>query len=343
MRSGMFSTDRRGSSRWADFTLSPAGILTFLIIIALLFFSCCGGGGDERGTKMIIFHAGSLSVPFDRIARLYEKENPEVDVLLEAAGSRTCARKISELGRECDVMASADYAVIDALLIPEHAAWNIKFAANEMVIAYTGKSSRAGEMTSGNWFEILLDPDVAYGRSDPDSDPCGYRAVLTMELAESHYGAQDLAEKLSGKDKRYIRPKETDLLGLLEAGSIDYIFIYRSVAQQHGLDYLLLPDQINLKSPEFESLYSSVSVRISGEKPGEYIERKGAPMLYGVTVPKNASNPTEALSFVHFLLSAETGLKIMEENGQPPVVPMLSESYASIPEELKRFALPPEE
>ncbi len=334
-------TDTIKFLRRAYSAIPPARVLTFLMIIALfLFSSCCGG--DERGGKMVIFHAGSLSVPFSRIAELFERENPGVDILLEAAGSRTCARKISELGRQCDVMASADYAVIDALLIPEHAGWNIKFAANEMVIAYTADSKRAEEIDPDNWYGILLDPDVAYGRSDPDSDPCGYRAVLTMKLAEVHYGVEDLAENMAGKDNRYIRPKETDLLGLLEAGSIDYIFIYRSVAQQHGLECLLLPDQVNLKNPEFASLYSSVSVRISGEKPGEYIERRGAPMVYGVTIPENAPNPTKALNFVHFLLSAEKGLKIMEENGQPPVVPMSAESYESIPEDLKKFALPAE-
>ena len=59
---------------------------------------------------------------------------PKVKVLREATGSRTAARKISELHRPADIMASADYTVIDALLIPEHAQWNIKLATNEMVI-----------------------------------------------------------------------------------------------------------------------------------------------------------------------------------------------------------------
>ena len=30
---------------------------------------------------------------------------------------------------------------------------------------------------------------------------------------------------------------------LLETHTIDYIFLYRSVAQQHDLKYLLLPDE----------------------------------------------------------------------------------------------------
>ena len=57
--------------------------------------------------------------------------------------------------------------------------------------------------------------------------------------------AEELRQKHGGK---YIRPKETDLLALLEAGEIDYLFIYRSVAGQHGLKMILLDDEINLKS-----------------------------------------------------------------------------------------------
>ena len=35
--------------------------------------------------------------------------------------------------------------------------------------------------------DILLSDDVIYSRSDPDADPCGYRSVLTMMLAEKYY------------------------------------------------------------------------------------------------------------------------------------------------------------
>ncbi|MBU8920681.1 MAG: substrate-binding domain-containing protein, partial [Bacteroidales bacterium] len=97
---------------------SMTGSLSILMILFLTIISSCG---DGEKTDLVIFHAGSLSVPLRRIANLYMEKNPGVNVLLEAAGSRACARKISELGRECGVMASADYTVIDQLLIPDHA------------------------------------------------------------------------------------------------------------------------------------------------------------------------------------------------------------------------------
>lgn len=296
---------------------------------------------DPVSGDLMIFHAGSLAMPLKEVAGAFQQEHPSVRILTEAAGSRDCARKLTDLGRTCDVLASADYAVIDSMLVPAHADWGIKFAGNEMIISYTDKSDAAGEITRDNWPEILLREDVAYGRSDPNADPCGYRTVLTAKLAASYYKIPDLAEKLTKKDTRYLRPKETDLLALLETGAIDYLFIYRSVAEQHGLRWLALPDEINLKKPELAALYHSVSVEISGDKPGAFVTQYGEPMVYGVTIPKSAPNPAAALAFVTFLLEKDKGLAILERNGQPGVVPSPSANYDQIPETLKRFAVKP--
>lgn len=291
---------------------------------------------------LMVFHAGSLAMPMKQIAEAFEKQHPGARVLREAAGSRACARKISDLGRPCDVMASADYTVIDDLLIPDHAAWNIKFAGNEMAIVYHNGSKRAEEIDRDNWYDILLDRKVAFGRSDPNADPCGYRAVLTMKLAERFYGEPGLADRTLAKDTRYIRPKEVDLLALLESHTIDYIFLYRSVARQHSLKYLALPDEVNLKRPELADVYRKISVEVSGRKPGTTITKTGAPMVYGVTIPANAPNPELALQFLTFLLSRTLGQAVMKQNGQPSLVPSVTDTYAQIPEELKRFALPPQ-
>jgi molybdate/tungstate transport system substrate-binding protein len=295
---------------------------------------------NEVKGDLIIFHAGSLSVPFKEISEAFNKLYPDVKIIREAAGSRKCARKITDLKRDCDIMASADYTVIDQLLIPEYADWNIKFASNEMTIVFTKDSEYAAEINADNWTDILMRDNVAYGRSDPNADPCGYRAVLTIELAEKYYNKPGLAGAFLAKDKKYIRPKETDLLALLESHNIDYIFLYRSVAEQHGLKYLILPDEINLKNPQFGDLYHSVTVDISGKKPGEVITKTGEPMVYGITIIKNAPNKEAAMKFLGFLLDADKGMEIMKRNGQPSVIPMPTGSYDKIPGQLKKFALP---
>jgi len=206
--------------------------LITLLTVFLLLNSC---SNSNKKNNLIIFHAGSLSIPFKEIVKKFNIENPDINVIMEAAGSRKCARKITDLNKECDIMASADYKVIDNLLIPHYASWNIKFAGNEMAIVYHESSRQSNSINVNNWFDILLKDDVIFGRSNPNFDPCGYRTILVAELAEKYYNIVGLKDSLMTKDVNFVRPKEVDLLSLLESDIIDYIFLYRSVAEQHWL------------------------------------------------------------------------------------------------------------
>ena len=324
--------------------LNKVFILALICLLGLT--SCKQSNVDKSNSKslkgdLIIFHAGSLSVPLKEITDSFKRANPDVNILMEAAGSVECARKITDLKKPCDVLASADYTVIDKLLIPNFADWNIKFASNEMAIVFTEKSKKANEITKDNWYNVLLDKNIQIGRANPNADPCGYRAVLVTKLAEKYYKQNGMSDKLLKKDENNIRPKEVDLLALLESGNVDYIFLYRSVAEQHKLKYIVLPDDINLKNPEFTSMYNSVSVEINGKKPGEMITQKGEPMVYGVTMPKDAPHKEIALAFIKYLLTKEKGMAIMEKLGQPSVIPSPTTSFNKIPEEFKAFAANP--
>jgi len=320
-------------------------IKTILILLSIGFLAAAVMTNEkpsEVSGQLIIFHAGSLAVPFKQICDEFKRLHPKVEIVREAAGSRLCARKITDLHRPCDVIASADYTVMDTLLIPEYADWNIRFASNEIVIGFCHSSHKAGEISRDNWHDILLDKRVAFGRSDPDADPCGYRAVLTIMLAERFYNRYGLADKMLAKDQRYIRPKEVDLLALLEVGELDYIFTYRSIAEQHGLEYLMLPDEINLKKAGFADLYKSASIRLTGKKPGTFITKTGAPIVYGVTIPRDAPNRRLALTFLAFLLDADKGGAILERNGQASIVPAPTDTFDKLPEALRVFAVPTE-
>lgn len=288
--------------------------------------------------ELIIFHAGSLSVPMKEVAAAFNKIYPNVKVLMESAGSLASARKITDLNRPCDIMAASDYAVIDNMLVPQYTDWNIRFVSNELSIVYHEKSRYAKEISSKNWYDILMKGDVAFGRADPNGDPCGYRTVLTLQLAGIYYKKPGLANRMLGKDQNYMRPKEVDLVAMLESGSIDYIFLYRSVALQHKLKYLILPDEINLKSPAFAEKYAAASTEINGKEPGKKEVVKGEPMVYGITILRDAPNKEAAIAFVKFLLTKSEGMAIMERNGQPSVIPMPVKYYDRLPEALKGFA-----
>jgi len=289
---------------------------------------------------LIIFHAGSLAVPLKEIAAEFNKEYPNVKILLESAGSVASARKITDLNRPCDILASSDYGVIDNMLIPKYADWNIKFVSNELSIVYHEKSRMASQINSKNWYDILMNKEVAFGRADPNSDPCGYRTILSLELAEKYYKKPGLAKLISDKDQNYMRPKEVDLVALLESESIDYVFLYRSVAIQHNLKYITLPDEINLKNMGMTAKYATATTEINGKEPGKKETVKGEPMVYSVTMLRDAPNKPAAIAFLKFLLSKDKGMKIMEKDGQPSVIPMATQNYDKVPQELKPFANP---
>jgi molybdate/tungstate transport system substrate-binding protein len=308
---------------------------TFLIIPAI-FFTACGNSNSGKVKEIIVFHAGSLSVPLKEIAKEYEKKNPGTSVLLESAGSLVCARKITELKKPCDIMASSDYFVINELLIPDYASWSIRFATNEIVIAYRENSKYSNEINSVNWMDILQKKDVIYGRPDPDSDPCGYRTVFTYMLAEKYYKLPGLTGKMVLKNSEYIRPKEVDLVALMETNAIDYMFQYKSVAVQHGLKFIVLPKEINLSDPQMNSIYTTVSIDVAGSKPGTKMKVTGDYINYSITVPDKAPQKAEAVNFLEFIISQE-GINIFRANGQEPIIPFSTEQVDKLPVQLRKM------
>jgi molybdate/tungstate transport system substrate-binding protein len=289
----------------------------------------------ELEGKIIVFHAGSLTEPLAVLTEAFKAKHPAVTFETEASGSNEAARKISELGREADIMMSADYAVIDKLLIPEWASWNILFARNTMVIAYTDQSQYSDEIDADNWYEILTRDGVVYGHSDPDADPCGYRTLMVWQLAEKHYDIPGLYSSLQEHcPPENVRPKSVELIALLESGDMDYAWEYRSVAVQHGLEFVELPDEINLSRVEDADFYAEASVDIAGTEPGTTMTMTGAPIVYGVTIPKVAPSPDLAVEFVKFLLGPD-GQAIMEAQGQPSIVPPVATSKDNLPAELE--------
>ena len=219
-----------------------------------------------------------------------------------------CARKITDLRRPCDIFASADYAVIDRLIIPKYASENHLLAGNEMTLVYTPTSRFATEINTNNWKEIILRPEVYIGRSDPDADPCGYRTLLTLQLA----GCE---QQVKAKKNQFQRPKEVDLLALLESGSVDYIFLYKSVAIQHGLPYVSLSDSVNLSKAALAQHYATAGLYVRGNTPSDSLYMEGAPMVYSYVVLNDAPNPKVAKAFADFMSDPRGGLAIMKEMG----------------------------
>ena len=287
-----------------------------LILCALFVLPAAGA------EKIIIFHAGSLTVPLAKIEKQFEAANPGVDVLRESGGSTKMARMISELNKPADIMASADFKVIDKTLIPKYADWNIRFATNQLVLCYTDRSRYAGEVNAQNWYEILGRKDVVWGHSDPNLDPCGYRSLMVLQLAEKYHNTPGLYDRLiANRPKKNVRPKSVELVSLLKTGNMDYAWEYLSVAVQHNLKYVKLNDHINPGNYKYGGTYQQAVVKVTGKTPGTWITRVGKSCTYGITLIKDAPNPSGAVKFLEFMLNQEGGLKVLHDMGQPPFTP----------------------
>lgn len=342
---------------------SKSLIIAALLVCAAVFLCGCTSTSESTPATtapatsteitgvVTVFHAGSLAAPFEELEEQFEAKYPGTDVQLVAGGSTKVVKDITELDKSADVLASADYTLIPSLMMPNSTDWYATFAKNQMVLCYTNDSRYADEITADNWYQILEKDDVAWAFSDPNQDPCGYRTPMVIQLAEAYYGDDTIFDNVvvansnitvtedngtytvhatspEPKGTLQIRPKSVELVQMLDSGGIDYAWEYRSVAVQNGLNFIELPEAIDLSSVTYADDYATVKVDTAGGM------MTGKPIVYGVTVPNNAENPDAGVAFVKMLLGTE-GQTIMNGQGQPPIVP--AGGFGNVPAALKEL------
>ena len=324
-----------------------------------------------------VFCAGSLMIPFAALEKGFEAANPDIDMQMEAHGSIQVIRHVTDIHEKIDVVASADHALLSMLMYntndPDtgqpYASWNIRFATNRLVLAYSEHSKGAGELSTENWAEIIVRPGTRVGLPDPRFDACGYRELMILQLAEALYGRKTLFEDVlmgrfaqpiravqEGENRVVIhvpevleprsnstivlRGSSVQLIPLLQSGDVDYLFEYESVARQHGLQFVPLPDALNLGSPQYAADYQRVSVKLDFRRFASVEPLfQGEVIAYGLTIPSNAPHPAEAERFVAFLLGPE-GKRIMAENYHPLLEPLRVDYHDRLPESLKALCVP---
>jgi molybdate/tungstate transport system substrate-binding protein len=283
--------------RWGF--LAVAATLGAAAIVA----ACTGSGDGANDGPLVVYTAGSLARPM-RAALDSFAARSGTRYELESAGSLETARKLTDLGKIPDIIALADEDVFPKLLVPDHASWYVKFAENRIILAFTERSRFAAEIDSTNWRMVLLRPGLEIGRSNPDLDPAGYRTLMVFQLAERLYGDAGLAARLeAASPPRNMRPKEIELVALLESGDLDYAWFYESMARASGVRHLQLPAAIDLGSSEQRDTYATAAVRVIGSSAADTVTMRGAPIRYAFSIPLKAVHPGLAERFAEFLLS----------------------------------------
>jgi molybdate/tungstate transport system substrate-binding protein len=188
----------------------------------------------------------------------------------------------------------------------------------EMVIAYNSKSRFAPKFEAaangkGNWWEILQEPGLRFGRTDPVTDPQGRNIIFTMMLAAKLYKQPALVEKVLGPaiNEKQIFTEPT-VQARLQSGELDAASAYKIQPGPFNLPYITLPNEINLSGENVHADRPGVSFSVGGKT---YTPE---PLIYYAAVLKDALNPKGAAAFTEWLKADEAQAIFRKYNYDSP-------------------------
>ena len=251
-----------------------------------------------------VLYAGSLVNLMERsVGPAFEKATG-LQFRGYAAGSNKIANEIKGKLRRGDVFISASPKVNQSLMGADngdHVSWYVNFAESPLMIGYNPKSKFAADFKTKRWDQVLQEPGIRIGRTDPKLDPKGAFTVEMMTKAADLYHQPDLVEKTLGApdNPAQVLPEET-LVGRLQSGQLDAGFFYST---------------------------ETSDLKISAFQPAPELQAKAA---YTLTILNDAPNSAGAARFVDFLLSAE-GRALLKQHGVDVIKPAVTGNGQVIP------------
>jgi molybdate/tungstate transport system substrate-binding protein len=191
-------------------------------------------------------------------------------------------------------------------------------AHTEMVIAYSPKSKFASRFeTAGkgkeDWWKILLDPGLRFGRTDPVTDPQGRNIIFTMMLAAKLNKQADLVEKVLGPaiNEKQIFTEPT-VMARLQSGELDASSAYKIQPGPLNLPYVTLPKEVNLSGQNVHADHPEITLSVGGKTYNP------EPLIYYAAVLKDAPNAKGAAAFMAWLKGDEGQAIFRRYNYDPP-------------------------
>ncbi len=192
-------------------------------------------------------------------------------------------------------------------------------AHTEMVIAYSPKSrfaSRFEAIAKGSkedWWKILLEPGLRFGRTDPVTDPQGRNIIFTTMLAAKLSKQANLVENILGPtiNEKQIFTEPT-VMARLQSGELDASSAYKIQPGPLNLPYITLPKEVNLSGQNVHADHPDVTLSVGGKTYNP------EPLIYYAAVLKDAPNPKGAAAFVEWLKGDEGQAIFRRYNYDPP-------------------------
>ncbi len=191
-------------------------------------------------------------------------------------------------------------------------------AGTEMVIAYSPRSRFAPRLDAAvkgtaNWWEVLKEPGLRFGRTDPVADPQGRNIIFTMMLAAKLYRQPDLVEKILGPaiNEKQIFTEPT-VQARLQSGELDAASAYKIQPGPFNLPYIRLPQEINLSRQNVQADHPDVTLTLGGKTYNP------EPLVYYAVVLKDAPNAKGAAAFTEWLKGGEAQSIFRRYDYDPP-------------------------
>ena len=252
-----------------------------------------------------VAYAGSMGSMMEGPLKVAVRSGLQLDMRGRAQGSNALARLIVGGSIRPDVFIPVTPGPMMTVLRSDKAKSAEPIAHTEMVIAYSPKSRFAWRFEAAargraEWWKVLEQPGLRFGRTDPVADPQGRNIIFTMMLAAKMYHQPDLVEKTLGPtiNARQIFSEPT-VLARLQSGELDASSAYKIQPGPFHLPYIPLPRQINLSSERVRQ--DNPSLRLTTGGKTYYPE----PLIYYAAALSDSLNPKGAAEFVKWLKGSE--------------------------------------
>jgi molybdate/tungstate transport system substrate-binding protein len=275
----------------------PAKLAAIFIVTALV-------SAWAANSTVNVLYAGSLVNLMERSAGPAFEQKSGDRFQGYAGGSNKVANEIKGKLRRGDVFISANPKVDDQLMGQANGdwvQWYIAFAESPLVIGYNPSSRFVDDLKNKSWYEVLAEPGLKLGRTDPKLDPKGALTIELLKRAEVFYSKPGLSQQIIGApdNQAQILPEEA-LVGRLQSGQLDVGFFYSTETSAAKIPAIKLPDEVAPKA------------------------------RYTVTILRDAPNPDGGERFVSFLLGSQ-GRDLLKQHGLEILKPDLSGNAQAVP------------
>ena len=248
-----------------------------------------------------VAYAGSMGSMMEGPLKASVAQALKIDMHGRAQGSSALAQLIVGGSIRPDVFIPITPGPMLTVLRAGKAETAQPIAHTEMVIAYSLKSRFAPRLDAAskgkeNWWDILQEPGLRFGRTDPVGDPQGRNIIFTMMLAAKLYKQPDLVEKILGPtiNEKQIFTEPT-VQARLQSGELDAASAYKIQPGPFNLPYINLSKEINLSGQNLHIDHPDVSLTIAGKTYDP------EPLIYYAAVLKDAPNSKGAAAFTAWL------------------------------------------